>query len=55
MQAPLSSQEINMFDDIIDIASTPPLDDELQQYLAAEFKDVKDGLMWWYEQCAKFP
>jgi len=35
----------NMFDDLMDIAPTPPSDDELQWYLAAEVEDVKDGLM----------
>jgi len=44
-----------MFNNLMDIAPTPLSDDELQWYLVAEVKDVKDGLMWWYEQCAKFP
>ncbi|PPQ81810.1 hypothetical protein CVT25_013646 [Psilocybe cyanescens] len=31
------------------------LQDELDCYLAAEVKDVKDALMWWYNRCSTFP
>ena len=31
------------------------LDDELDCYLAADIKDTKDPLMWWYEHRGAFP
>jgi hypothetical protein len=45
-----------MFDNLMDNAPTSSSsDDELQRYLAMDIKDVKDGLMWWYERCTMFP
>jgi hypothetical protein len=55
IQAPMSSEQMNIFDNLMDITSTPLSDDELQCYLAADIKDVKDGLMWWHEQHSIFP
>ena len=55
IQASTSSEQMNMFDNITDITPTSSSDDELQRYLAADVEDVKDGLMWWHEQRAKFP
>jgi hypothetical protein len=36
------------------IMPTSLSDDEIQCYLAADIEDVKDGLIWWHEQHAKF-
>ena len=44
-----------MFDSLMDITPTSSLNDELQQYLAADIEDVKDGLMWWHEKRTIFP
>jgi hypothetical protein len=55
IQVSTSSEQMNMFDNIMDITPTSSSDDEIQCYLAADVEDVKDGLMWWHEQRAKFP
>jgi hypothetical protein len=55
IQAPASSEQMNIFDNLMDITSTPSSDDELQRYLAADVEDVKDGLMWWHERRSIFP
>lgn len=40
----------------MDILPTPLTTlDELQRYLAADVKDVKDGLMWWHKRHSLFP
>lgn len=44
---------MNIFDSIMDILPTSNTD-KLHCYLAADVKDVKDGLIWWYEQCMSF-
>jgi hypothetical protein len=45
----MSSKEMNMFDNLINVTPTPLLDDELQCYLVADIKDMKDGLIWWHK------
>ena len=45
-----------IFDNLPELAPvSPELCDELDQYLSIDMKDVKDGLLWWYERCATFP
>ena len=51
----MSSEHMNMFDSIMDAAPTPSTSDELQQYLASDVENVKDGLLWWHERYQVFP
>ena len=41
IQAPASSEQMNIFNNLMDITSTPLSDDKLQHYLAADIEDVK--------------
>ena len=44
-----------MFDSIMDTAPSVSMSDELQHYLAADVKDVKDALGWWHKRRKIFP
>jgi hAT family C-terminal dimerisation region len=50
-----STQQHNIFDNLLDNKLPSSSDDELQHYLATDVEDVKDGLMWWYERRAMYP
>jgi hypothetical protein len=55
IQDSVSSEPTNMFDGLMDTSPTSSDDDDkLQWYLTTDVKDVKDGLMWWYDKHAIF-
>ena len=43
-----------MFDSLMDAAPTSLLNNELQQYLAADINIVKDRLKWWHKKYVVF-
>lgn len=50
-----SSQQNNIFDNLLTNKPSSSSDDELQHYLAMDIEDVKDPIMWWYERRTTYP